>query len=150
MTVEVKAMLVNKGRGYVYYLRYHIVFCTKYRHKIIEGPVEIRLKEMFQSLAKFHKFEIVTMEVMPDHVHLLVDCTPQHYIPDILKALKGNTARFLFKEFSVLKKRLWDRHFWNPSYFVASVGENTEEAVKKYIESQKEGDAHDRAGKESV
>lgn len=136
-------MSVNKGRGYVYYLRYHIVFCTKYRHKIICGPVEDRLKEMFQSLAKFHKFEIVTMEVMPDHVHLLVDCTPQHYIPNILKALKGNTARFLFKEFPGLKKKLWGGHFWNPSYFVASVGENTEAAVKKYIESHKEGGTHD-------
>ena len=78
------------------------------------------------------------------------DCTPQHYIPDILKALKGNTARFLFKEFPGLKKKLWGVHLWNPSYFVASAGENTEEAVKKYIESQKEGGVHDRAGKESV
>ena len=132
-------MLINKGRGYVYYLRYHIVFCTKYRHKIIEGPIEARLKEMFWSLAEFHKFEIVTMEVMPDHVHLLVDCKPQHYIPNIIKALKGNTARFLFKELPGLKKKLWGGHLWNPSYFIASVGENTEEAVKKYIESQKEG-----------
>jgi len=130
-------MPVNKGRGYVYYLRYHIVFCTKYRQKIIHGPVEDRLKEMFQLLAKSHKFEIVAMEVMPDHVHL----TPQHYIPDILKVLKGNTARFLFKEFPGLKKRLRDGHFWNPSYFAASVGENSEAAIKKYIESQKEGDA---------
>lgn len=132
-------MTIKRGRGYVYYLRYHIVFCTKYRHKIIQGTVEDRLKEMFQSLAKFHKFEVVTMEVLPDHVHLLVDCTPQHYLPDILKALKGNTARFLFKEFPDLKKKLWGGHLWNPSYFVASVGENTEEAIKKYIESQKEG-----------
>jgi putative transposase len=138
--VEVKAMLVNKGRGYVYYLRYHIVFCTKYRHKIIEGQIETRLKEMFQSLARVHKFEIVTTEVMPDHVHLLVDCTPQHYIPDILKALKGNTARFLLKEFPELRKKIWGGHIWNPSYFVASIGENTEEAVKKYIESQKESE----------
>ncbi len=136
-------MPVTKGRGYVYYLRYHIVFCTKYRHKIIEGPVETRIKEMFRSLANVHKLEIVTMEVMPDHVHLLVDCTPQHYIPDMVKALKGNTARFLFKEFPGLKKKLWGGHLWNPSYFIASVGENTEEAVKNYIESQKKrGDEH--------
>jgi putative transposase len=95
---------------------------------------------MFQSLARVHKFEIVTTEVMPDHVHLLVDCTPQHYIPDILKALKGNTARFLLKEFPELRKKIWGGHIWNPSYFVASIGENTEEAVKKYIESQKESE----------
>lgn len=143
-------MEAKKGRGYVYYLRYHIVFCVKYRHKIIEGPIEARLKEMFQYLARVHKFEIVAMEVMPDHVHLLVDCAPQHYIPDIIKALKGNTARFLFKEFPELKRKLWGGHFWNPSYFVASVGENTEEAVKKYIESQKEGEEVVQAGGEGV
>lgn len=142
-------MTTKKGRGYVYCLCYHIVFCTKYRHKIIEGQIEVRLREMFQSIAKFHKFEIISMEVMPDHVHMLVDCTPQHYLPNILKALKGNTARFLFKEFPGLKKRLWSGHFWNPSYFVASVGENTEEAVKKYIESQKEGEGNGRIDQQS-
>lgn len=130
-------MVIRRGRGYVYYLRYHIVFCTKYRHQIIEGPIEVRLKEMFQSLSTQHRFEIVTMEIMPDHVHLLVDCSPQHYIPNILKALKGNTARFLFKEFPGMKKKLWGGHLWNPSYFIASVGEHTEETVKIYIESQK-------------
>jgi len=112
--VEVKAMLVNKGRGYVYYLRYHIVFCTKYRHKIIEGQIETRLKEMFQSLVRVHKFEIVTTETIPDYVHLLVDCTPQHYIPDILKALKGNTARFLLKEFPELRKKNLGRAYLEP------------------------------------
>jgi len=137
-------LVVRKGRGYVYYLRYHIVFCVKYRRAIVGGAVERRLKEMFQSLAKAHEFEIVAMEVMPDHIHLLIDCAPRHYIPDIIKTLKGNTARFLFKEYPDLKKKLWGGHLWNPSYFVATVGENTEEAVRNYIESQKErgeGDA---------
>ena len=68
------------------------------------------------------RYVIITVEV---------DCTPQHYIPDILKALKGNTARFLFKEFPGLKKKLWGGHLWNPSYFVASAGENTEEAANQ-------------------
>jgi putative transposase len=139
----VVSLTTKKGRGYVYYLRYHVVFCTKYRHKVIEGPVEARLKEMFQSIARFHKFEIVAMDTMPDHVHLLIDCTPQHYLPDILKALKGNTARFLFREFPGLKKKLWGGHLWNPSYFVASVGENVEDAVREYIKSQKEGKEND-------
>lgn len=134
---EVKPVFIRKGRGYVYCLRYHIVFCTKHRHELIGGQVETRLREMFQSLAKLHKFELITMEIMPDYVHLLVGCVPQHYIPNILKALKGNTARFLFKEFPDLKKRSWGGHLWNPSYFVASVGENTEETIKNYIQSQK-------------
>jgi len=127
----------NKGRGCVYYLRYHVVFCAKYGHAIIRWAVESRLKEIFASLAKEHGFAIVALEIMPDHVHLLIDCTPQHYIPDIIKTVKGNTARFLFKEYPYLKKRLWGGYLWNPSYFVATVGENTEETVREYIESQK-------------
>ena len=137
-TQEVWCLAINKGRGYVYYIRYHIVFVVKYRHKVIEGPIEAWLKQMLQSLAKAHGFQIITMETMPDHVHLLLDCSPQHFIPDLVKGLKGNTARFLFKEHPELKKKLWGGHFWNPSYFVATVGENTEAAVREYIESQKE------------
>lgn len=132
-------MEVKKGRGYVYSLRYHIVFCVKYRHEIITGRIETRLKEMFQEIAKTNGFEIVIMEVMPDHVHLLVDCKPQHYIPDIIKALKGNTARFMFKEYPELKKRLWGGHLWNPSYFISNESDITEEVIKNYINSQKKG-----------
>ena len=96
------------------------------------------MKEMFHGVARAHEFEIVAMEVMPDHIHLLIDCAPRQYITDIIMTLKGNTARFLFKEYPDLKKKLWGGHLWNPSYFVATVGENIEEAVRKYIESQKE------------
>ncbi len=132
-------MEIKKGRGYVYALRYHIVFCVKYRHPVIIGDIEVRLKEIFQEIATANGFEIVTMEVMPDHVHLLVDCKPQHYIPNIIKALKGNSARFLFKEYPSLKRKLWGGHLWNPSYFITSVSDITENVIKDYIESQKKG-----------
>ncbi len=132
-------MEIKKGRGYVYALRYHIVFCVKYRHPVIIGDIEVRLKEIFQEIATANGFEIVTMEVMPDHVHLLVDCKPQHYIPNIIKALKGNSARFLFKEYPSLKRKLWGGHLWNPSCFITSVSDITENVIKDYIESQKKG-----------
>ena len=132
-------MEVKKSRGYVYLLRYHIVFCTKYRHKVIVGPVEKWLKDMFYAIAQRHGFAIITMETMPDHVHLLVDCTPQHHIPNLLKALKGNSARFIFKEFPELRKKLWGGHFWNPSYFVCSISDVTQQIIVNYINSQKEG-----------
>jgi len=78
------------------------------------------------------------MEANLDHIHLLIDCSPQHYIPDMIKALKGVSARLLLKEFPELKQKLWGGHLWNPSYFVATVSENTEEQIKEYINSQKE------------
>lgn len=131
-------MNINKGRGYVYSLQYHIVWCTKYRKKVLNGTFEKRLKQMLYEIANMNGFKILEMESNEDHIHLLVDCTPQIYIPNIIKAMKGNTARFLFKEFPQLKNQLWGGHLWNPSYFVATVNENTAEQVRNYINSQKQ------------
>lgn len=130
-------MEIKKGRGYVYALRYHIVWCVKYRHQILFEDVEHRLKEMLLQIALDNNFEIVELETDMDHVHMLVSCSPQHYIPNIIKALKGNTARFLFKEFPDLKKKLLDGHLWNPSYFINTIGDTNEEQIKAYIQSQK-------------
>lgn len=77
------------------------------------------------------------MEVMPDHVHLLLDCRPQFYIPDMVKIMKGNTARWLFMEFPELKKSLWGGHLWNPSYCAVTVSDRSFEQVKQYIADQK-------------
>ncbi|WP_046133238.1 IS200/IS605 family transposase [Bacillus thermotolerans] len=127
---------IRKGRGYVYAIQYHLVWCVKYRKPLLYGEVERRLKEMLKEQSEVHKFEIVEMETDKDHIHLLIDCSPQHYLPNIMKALKGNTARFLFKEFPELKKELWGGHLWNPSYFVCTVSDRTEEQIKAYIQNQ--------------
>ena len=129
---------IHKGRGYVYSIKYHIVWCVKYRHKIILGEVEKRLKEMLYKIANDNNFKIEEMKTDLDHIHLLIECKPQHYIPDMIKALKGVSARLLMKEYGeVIKKNLWGGHLWNPSYFVATVSENTEEQIREYIQNQK-------------
>lgn len=130
---------VYSGRGYVYSLQYHIVWCVKYRHKILNGVLENRLVELLKQIAADNNFTILEVNSDLDHIHLLIDCTPQHYIPNIIKALKGVSARLLMKEYGVeLRNKLWGGHLWNPSYFVATVSENTEEQIINYIKSQKE------------
>ena len=129
---------VKTGRGYIYSIQYHIVWCVKYRRKILFGEVEKSLKEILLKIATDNKFEITEMETDKDHIHLLVECSPQHQIPNIIKALKGVSARLLFLKHPYIKKYLWDGHLWNPSYFVATVSENTEEQIRKYIQNQKE------------
>jgi putative transposase len=132
-------MEVKSGRGYVYSIQYHIVWCVKYRHKIITPTIEKSLIEILQKIANDNNFSIIEVNTDLDHVHLLIDCSPQHYIPNIIKALKGVSARLLMKEFGdELKKKLWGGHLWNPSYFVATVSENTEEQIRKYIKNQKQ------------
>lgn len=128
---------IKHGRGYVYSIQYHIVWCVKYRHKVLLNDVDKRLKEILKQIALDNNFEITKMESDNDYIHLLVECSPQHSIPSILKALKGVSARLLFKEFPQLKKQLWGGHLWNPSYFVATVSENTETQIREYIQNQK-------------
>ncbi len=131
-------MGLHKGRGYVYSIQYHIVWCVKYRQEVLTGAVETKLKEMLNQIATNKGFTIVLMECDKDHIHLLVDCSPQHFIPDMLKSMKGTTARLLFKEFPQLKSELVGGHLWNPSYFVATVSENTSEQIEQYLNSHKQ------------
>lgn len=131
-------MEIKTGRGYVYLIQYHIVWCVKYRHKVLTPSIEKRLIQILQKIAEENQFSILEINTDLDHVHLLIDCSPQHYIPNIIKALKGVSARLLMKEYGcVLKNQLWGGHLWNPSYFVATVSENTEEQIRKYIQNQK-------------
>jgi len=129
---------IYHGRGYVYSIQYHIVWCVKYRHKVLNEKIEKALITLLYTIAADNEFTILMINGDLDHIHLFIECTPQHYIPDMIKALKGVSARLLMKQFPTLKKKLWGGHMWNPSYFVATVSENNEEQIKNYIAGQKE------------
>ena len=103
-----KHMEVVKGRGYVYSIQYHIVWCVKYRRNVLNGHVSTRLKELLVQISKDNDFQILEMNMEEDHIHMLINCTPQHYIPNIIKAMKGVSARLLMKEFGDdLRSKLW-------------------------------------------
>lgn len=136
--IEVMTLQVTYGRGYVYSIQYHIVWCVKYQHKVLTPKIEKKLYEILNKIAEDNSFQILECNGDLDHIHLLINCSPQHYIPDMIKALKGVSVRLLMKEYEEeLKKKLWGGHLWNPSYFVATVSENTEEQIRKYIQNQK-------------
>lgn len=100
--------------------------------------MENRLIEILYHIANDNNFQILECNTDKDHIHLHINCTPQHYIPDIIQKIKGVSSRILMKEFGAeLRKKLWGGHLWNPSYFVATVSENTEEQIRKYIKNQK-------------
>lgn len=132
-------MNITHGRGYVYSIQYHVVWCVKYRRKVLTKEIEESLKGILQKIASDNGIKILECNGDLDHIHLLIDCTPQHYIPDMIKALKGVSARLLMKQYGdKLKEKLWGRNLWNPSYFIATVSENTEKQIREYIQSQKE------------
>lgn len=102
----------------------------------MHGQIDIDVKELLKQIAFDNGVLILDMASDKDHIHLLIECKPQHYLPNIVKAFKGVSARFLFKKHPALKNRLWGGYSWNPSYFVATVSENTEEQIRKYIQNQ--------------
>ncbi|SCH98874.1 Transposase and inactivated derivatives [uncultured Clostridium sp.] len=118
---------LSYGRGYVYSLQYHLVWCTKYRKKVLTDGLDTECKEMLQKLAEEYRFQILAMEVMPDHIHLLVDCKPQFFISDMIKIMKGNLARQMFLVHPELKQQLWGGHLWNPSYCAVTVSDRSRE-----------------------
>lgn len=136
MTYVIVLLEMKKGRGYVYQLEYHLIWCVKYRHQVLVGEVADGLKEILRDIAAQNGLEIITMEVMPDHVHLLLSATPQQAIPDFVKALKGASARRMFAAYPQLKEKLWGGNLWNPSYCILTVSDNTRAQIQKYIESQ--------------
>ena len=124
--------------GCVYNVNYHYVWSTKYRRKILIGNVETRLRELHQQIASEKGFTLITQEIQPDHVHLFVTAHPKIAPSNIVKVMKGITAKKLFEEFPELRSYMWKGHLWNPSYYVGTCGDCTRDVVQKYIEMQKE------------
>lgn len=125
----------KSNHNIVYICRYHVIFCPKYRRKVLNPPIDERLKTIIVEQIERWKQEFIEVEVMPDHVHLLVGCDPQFGIHRLIKSLKGYTSHQLREEFPVLKRRL--PSLWTNNYFVATVGGVSLEMLKRYVETQK-------------
>lgn len=118
----------------------------KYRQKVLTPEIVEDLVQILEKIANDNDFEILELNTDTDHVHILIDCSPQHFIPDIMKAIKGVSARLLMKKHGdTLRKKLRGGHLWNPSYFITTVSENTEAQVREYIKSQGKKDSERRA-----
>lgn len=127
----------KRGRGYVYSLQYHVVWCVKYRKQILTSDRAAYLESVLRRTASENGIGVLELNIGDcDHVHMLIDCTPQHLIPSIIKSFKGTSARWLFRQFPELRKELWGGSVWNPSYFVSTVSKNTEAQVRRYIQDQ--------------
>jgi putative transposase len=114
---------------------FHVVWCPKYRRRVLGGRIEERLKQLIREVIEEKGAWLVELDVMPDHVHLLVEVDPQFGIHKLVKAIKGRTSRLLREEFSALKSKL--PTLWTNSYFVATVGGAPLDVVKRYVENQK-------------
>ncbi len=127
----------KSSNNVVYSCKYHAIWTPKYRREVLTGAVSERLCGIIQEVCNENGAEILEMEIMPDHVHLLVEVDPQVGIHSLVKRIKGRSSRLLRKEFAVLRTRL--PTLWSNSYFVSTVGGAPLEVIKQYIESQSYG-----------
>ncbi|WP_243447723.1 IS200/IS605 family transposase, partial [Clostridium tetani] len=125
----------KSNNNIVYSCKYHIVWCPKYRRKVLIGNVETRLKELLIETCADIEVDIIKMELMPDHVYMIIEVDPQFGVHKAIKRIKGRTSKMLRQEFPHLKTKL--PTLWTNSYFVSTVGGAPLSAIKQYIENQK-------------
>jgi putative transposase len=127
-------MKFKSNRNIVYNCQYHLIWCVKYRRKVLLDAVDLRLKEILTQVAIDVQCEIEEMETDQDHVHLLISCDPQFGIHQVVKRMKGRSSKLLRDEFPFLKSRI--PSLWTNSYFVATVGGAPLSVIKQYIKDQ--------------
>ena len=119
----------------VYNVSYHLIWCSKYRRKVLLGDVELRLKQLLEERSSENGWSLEKMEVMPDHVHVFIKASPSDSPAHIVSQLKGYTSSKLRDEFPHLKKRI--PTLWTRSYYVETIGHISESTIIRYIENQK-------------
>ena len=124
-----------RNAGAVFTLKYHLVWCPKYRRKVLTGRIEVRLRQLLAEVADEKGMMFHAMEIMPDHVHLFVESDPTLCVAEIVNRLKGRSSRVLRQEFPTLRSRL--PTLWSRNYYAGTVGQVSRATVKRYIESQK-------------
>jgi len=126
----------KSGSHSKYDLKYHIIWCPKYRYNVMTGEVAERIRELVREICKANYVWMVSGHVRPDHVHILVSIPQNLSVSKFVQYVKGKTGRKILQEFEHPKKRYWGQHFWVRGYFAVTVGDLNEKAAAEYIDSQ--------------
>ena len=119
-----------------YDCKYHVVWITKYRKKVLQGLIAERVRELIRGVCKEHEVEILKGHVSSDHIHLFVSVPPHLAISKLVQYLKGKSSYKLLQEDKNLSRQFWGRHLWGRGYFVATSGNITDEVIMEYIKNQ--------------
>ena len=137
------------GSHTVFKIEYHFVFVTKYRYQVLIGDVGIKVRDLIKQTCDFFEIEIKKGAVSKDHVHIFVSAPPNMAPSEIMRRIKGRSARKLFEIFPELKKRYWGQHLWARGYFCVTSGEVTADMIQSYIEHHFEPKFQENFGVES-
>ena len=124
----------RKGAHSIFKLEAHIVWITKYRHKVLNGRIATETRDLIRRICAEQETSILSGVVSSDHVHIVVSYDPSTSISHLVQQLKGKTSRLLQIKFPELGKRYWGQHLWARGYFAVSVGNVSEQTVKEYLE----------------
>jgi putative transposase len=127
-------MQYDTGKHCVFYHRYHLVWSTKYRYKVLLGDVRLRVRDICRQVCAESSVDILRGVLSSDHVHMFVSVPPKLAISDLMRKMKGRSSHKVQREFPQLKKRYWGRHFWGRGYFSTTNGAITEDVVLQYLE----------------
>ena len=120
----------------VFLLNYHLVMCVKYRNKVIDDVISMRLREIFSHIAPTYKITLVEWNHDEDHVHVLFRAHPKTELTKFINSYKSASSRLIKKEFPEIKKHLWKEMFWSRSFCLLTTGGVTVDIIRKYIETQ--------------
>ncbi len=125
-------------RNYIYNFHFHLIWVTKYRHPIFTTPDLVQeMKQLLSKIAELNDIQIEKLEVLPEHVHLLLSCKPKYAPANLVKALKGGSARLFFQNHPEIKHdHFWAGHLWSHSYYMSTLGDMSRKVVETYIDNQ--------------
>ena len=135
---------VRKGSHSIHQLHAHIVWSTKYRYEVLRGDIQLRCRELIKQTCDTLDVQILKGVVSKDHIDLHISYAPKLSVSDMVKRLKGRSAKMLLEEYSELRKRYWGGHLWGIGYGVWSTGNITDEMIQEYLDHHKEGPNSDQ------
>ncbi|RLA46847.1 MAG: IS200/IS605 family transposase [Gammaproteobacteria bacterium] len=130
-------MELQRNAHHVYRLMYHFVWIPKYRHKVFEEPYRTVLKDIIRKVGYDYEIDIVELEIPADHIHMVIRSEPKVSPSDVMQVVKSITAREFFRLHPEVKKKyFWGGKLWTQSYFVETIGNASEEVIRKYVQDQ--------------
>ena len=127
-------MQYDKGKHCVFYHRYHVVWSTKYRFKVLRGDIKLRAREIIRRVCSENEVDIISGVISSDHVHMFISVPPKISISELMRKVKGKSSFLIQREFPALKNRYWGQRFWGRGYFSTTNGAITEDIVLQYLD----------------
>ena len=128
----------RKSSHSIHQLQVHLVWITKYRYQVLQRDVQLRCRDLIKQTCNSLDIQILKGVVSKDHVHMHISYPPKLSVSEIVKRLKGRSGKLLLQEYPELKRRYWGGHFWGIGYGAWSIGNITEEMLKKYLDHHKD------------